>query len=389
MPPEKRVLLGLTSVALTGGIASVNRNIVRAFQDFAGSCNLRAVVLHDDQPQLPAPYLTQPRLFHAEGCRSCRARFVLRFARQCWRWRPELVFVDHVQLAAVAYLLRRLVPKGYVLFCHGAEFDFRMSTLRRKAFAGASLRLSNSRFTAQRLMTKFPGIRVDPCELGLEELALPPAPDGPPPALPDASGVTRVLGDQFVLIVGRLSAAERCPGDEGQPPVHGKGYDQLIAVMPKVINQFSRAQLVIAGGGDDLKRLQGLARYYKIGHAVLFTGFAAPTLLTALFAHCRLFAMPGIFEGFGLVYLEAMRFAKPCIASRTDGGREVVVDGVTGLQVGPTDQAELTAAITRLLGDDGLSRRMGSAGRRRLDEYYRYHHFRDRLKDRLADLGLC
>jgi glycosyltransferase involved in cell wall biosynthesis len=43
-----------------------------------------------------------------------------------------------------------------------------------------------------------------------------------------------------------------------------------------------------------------------------------------LLRRCRCFAMPSRNEGFGLVYLEAMRLGRPCLVSDCDAGREIV-----------------------------------------------------------------
>ena len=75
--------------------------------------------------------------------------------------------------------------------------------------------------------------------------------------------------------------------------------------------------------------------------------------------------VPSRYESFGLTALEAMIFAKPCIASRVGGLAEVVVDGETGLLVPPDDPAALANAIARLTADRALRWTLGEAGRRR------------------------
>jgi phosphatidylinositol alpha-1,6-mannosyltransferase len=222
-------------------------------------------------------------------------------------------------------------------------------------------------------MAMFPEVVVEPCELGLEELALPPAGKENCRVLSDAFGKPQELGKRFVLIVSRLATGERY-----------KGHDQLIAVMPSLVEELADAQLVIAGDGDDRDRLQALARKTGAGQSILFSGFVSSGLLTELFCRCRVFAMPSRGEGFGLVYLEAMRFAKPCVASRVDGGSEVVADGVTGLLVNPMDLQDVREAVARLLTDEELAEGLGRAGRARLDEHYRFRDFQRRLLQRLA-----
>jgi phosphatidylinositol alpha-1,6-mannosyltransferase len=355
-----------------------------------GSCpevRLRALLYHGEEAQLSGIYADGIRPFPTKSCRSNRWQFLMHYVWTCLHWRPDVVFVDHLHLAVVPFLFHRLLASPYVLFCHGIEFDGPLSALRKRAFRAAVQRLSNSRFTARRLEGLFPDVAVEPCELGLEELPLTrehildPAighrsrEDGRVDALPDAFGEPRQLGQRFVLIVSRLATGERY-----------KGHDQLLAVMPRLVERLADAQLIIAGDGDDRERLQQLARASGAGQAILFAGFVSGHVLASLFARCRLFAMPSRGEGFGLVYLEAMRFAKPCIASRVDAGGEVVADGVSGLLVDPVNLQELQVAITRLLAEDALAEKLGRAGLQRLNEHYRFRHFQGRLRARLAEL---
>jgi phosphatidylinositol alpha-1,6-mannosyltransferase len=282
------------------------------------------------------------------------------------------VIVDHVHLAVVPYLLRWLVKVPYALTCHGIELNDQLSRLRKAAYRGAVLRLANSHFTADRLERLIPENAVETCELGLDDLALPGVEPPEAISLVNVCGERKPLGNQFVLIVARMSANERY-----------KGHDQLIAIMPGLVREIPDAQLVVAGAGDDAERLKALAQATGVGQAIFFTGFASPTLLASLYARCRLFAMPSRGEGFGLVYLEAMRFGKPCIVSPLDAGAEVVVDGKTGIAVDPASLEKLREAIARVLSDDALAARLGAAGLERLNEKYRFAHYRSRVRERL------
>jgi len=87
-----------------------------------------------------------------------------------------------------------------------------------------------------------------------------------------------------------------------------------------------------------------------------------PALMYAI----DVFAMPSIWEGFGLVLLEAMAAARPVVASRVATIPEVVVDGETGLLVRPGDPQALAEALAQLAEDPALARQFGEAGRQRL-----------------------
>jgi glycosyltransferase involved in cell wall biosynthesis len=90
----------------------------------------------------------------------------------------------------------------------------------------------------------------------------------------------------------------------------------------------------------------------------------------ALMAQLEIFVAPSLWEGFGLVFLEAMAQACPVIASRVSSIPEVVEDGVTGLLVPPNDAASLAEAIQSLLDDPSRAQAMGTAGRARLQTHF-------------------
>jgi glycosyltransferase involved in cell wall biosynthesis len=76
-----------------------------------------------------------------------------------------------------------------------------------------------------------------------------------------------------------------------------------------------------------------------------------------------LLAHPATMEGLGVSLLQASAAGVPIVASRAGGISEAVRDGVNGLLVPPGDAAALGAALSRLLADADLRRRLGAAGR--------------------------
>ncbi|MGH7385495.1 MAG: glycogen synthase [Candidatus Rokuibacteriota bacterium] len=89
-----------------------------------------------------------------------------------------------------------------------------------------------------------------------------------------------------------------------------------------------------------------------------------------LYSHAAVFVCPSIYEPFGLINLEAMACGTPVVASRVGGIPEVVVDGETGRLVEPGDTAALGQALRLALADLGRARRMGEAGRRRVEAHF-------------------
>jgi phosphatidylinositol alpha-1,6-mannosyltransferase len=252
----------------------------------------------------------------------------------------------------------------YLVPLYGIEVWRPLTWDRSRALARATVRLAISEHTVERARPFCPGLDgVEVLPLALEERPVAGEPD---PALLDR------LGDGFLLIVGRMAASERY-----------KGHDPLLEALPQLGPE---ARLVIAGEGDDRPRLEAQAAALGVAGQVAFTGFVSEATLAEMYRRCAAFAMPSRGEGFGLVYLEAMRAGKPCIAARGSAAEEIIEDRKTGLLVDPDDSEELAGALGRLLGDPALAREMGEAGRRRWQKEFSIERFRARLAPLLERL---
>lgn len=147
-----------------------------------------------------------------------------------------------------------------------------------------------------------------------------------------------------------------------------KGQRHLIAAMPRLLERVPRAHAVIAGGGDLEEYLRSLTDEVGVADRVHVLGPRkdVPALMHAI----DVFAMPSIWEGFGLVLLEAMSAARPIVASRVATIPEVVVDGETGVLVPPGDPIALADALAELAENPAVGRQFGEAGRERLRRYF-------------------
>ncbi len=149
-------------------------------------------------------------------------------------------------------------------------------------------------------------------------------------------------------------------------------------------------QIVLCAGESDTAELQAEMEAMVRDLAarreglVWLPGMQARADTIALYAHASVFCCPSIYEPFGIINLEAMACATPVVGSRVGGIAEVVVDGETGFLVdaGLSDQppfdpvdgdafaGRLAEAINRLIADPDLARRMGAAGRQRVEQVY-------------------
>jgi len=140
--------------------------------------------------------------------------------------------------------------------------------------------------------------------------------------------------------------------------------------------------VVIAGDGPDRPRLEAIA--LRLGGNVTFLGRVDDMTLNAAFAGARAFVLPSAGEGFGLVYLEAMAHALPCVAAKAGGAPEVVLDGETGVVVPPRHIGALSEAIERVWGEAGEA--MGQRGRERLERSFMFERYEHDVHQALSDL---
>jgi glycosyltransferase involved in cell wall biosynthesis len=137
---------------------------------------------------------------------------------------------------------------------------------------------------------------------------------------------------------------------------------------------------VIVGDGPQRRTLERHARRHHLQERLVFAGMErSPEAFVKAF---DIFVLPTIAaEHSSNAIIEAMACAKPVIASRVGGNAELVVDGETGLLVDAGDSAALAAAMQRLASDRTLRLRMGTAGRKRIEEDFRMDVIAPRLME--------
>jgi glycosyltransferase involved in cell wall biosynthesis len=127
-------------------------------------------------------------------------------------------------------------------------------------------------------------------------------------------------------------------------------------------------QLEIAGDGACLAELQRLASELGIAENVRLLGLVHD--VPALLARASLFVLPSLTEGISLTLLEAMARGLPVVATRVGGNAEVVLDGETGFLIPTGSPAVLAEKILLLWRDPERARRLGQAGRERVERFF-------------------
>lgn len=147
-----------------------------------------------------------------------------------------------------------------------------------------------------------------------------------------------------------------------------KGLSFALRGFAQIARDFPHVHYVIAGDGDLRGALQAEAAALGLRERVHFLGWRSDA--HAIFAALDLLLAPSLWEGFGLVFLEAMALGVPILSARVSAIPEVVIDGETGWLVPPADPAAIAGALRGALRDPDLRRARGAAGRQRLEREF-------------------
>lgn len=146
-----------------------------------------------------------------------------------------------------------------------------------------------------------------------------------------------------------------------------KGVHTLLDAVPRLRRRHPGLRLVLAGQGTMGEELRARARRLRLGRAAVFAGFLPTPELAALTAAADCVVVPSLYEPFGMVALEAAAVGSPLVVADVGGLHEVVEDGVTGLRFRPEDVAGLADAVSTVLRDRALARRLARRARTLVD----------------------
>lgn len=366
-----RVVVLLTDLFdATGGIQTFNRAFVKALDEIAKERGWKVtlLVLNDRGGNNIAHRYFDPDRTQYRPFGRRKSNFVASTLRESLN--ASIIILGHINFSPLATGLRLLNPRIEIfLAVYGIDVWRRLSVLQRLGVKQVNRILSISASTRDQMASRngLSGKLFDilPCTLepyygngsvskSREELQLPKG--------------------KMILSVSRLDASER-----------NKGIDKVIEAMPLVLKQVPDAFYAVVGDGKDRRRLEDTASEVGVQDKVIFAGRVTDKLLPAYYQAGDVFVLPSLNEGFGIVFLEAMYYAKPCIGARTGGIPEVIEDGKTGFLVEPGDTQALADNLIRFLKDDNLRHAMGEAGKDRLEGEFSFERFRGRLETVLCD----
>ena len=264
--------------------------------------------------------------------------------------RLDVLFVGHLGLTPVAHLLKTLGrARHYYVILHGIEVWKRVSFIDRQALKRATTIVSTTHYTASECAkhNDLPAEQFRVIPLCADERKVSPSLN------------FKLNGEFKLLCVARQVAAERY-----------KGFEQTFQALAQLKPQHPNIHLNLVGTGDDQERLRMVVRQIGIQSQVTFLGLLSDEELAAAYRDCDLYVMPSEREGFGIVFLEAMRHGKACIGGNHGGTRDIIEHGKSGYLVGYGDVAALAENIHRLIQDDALRNAMGERGQKLIADKY-------------------
>jgi len=164
------------------------------------------------------------------------------------------------------------------------------------------------------------------------------------------------LPDRFILYVG------------GILPVKNLG--TLVRAFHRLIEsgEVGDRALVIAGGkGWGSQPLFDLVRELRLEGRVIFTGFFPDDDLPALYSAADVFVLPSWYEGFGLPIVESFASGTPVVSSNASCLPEIAKDAAVLFD--PSSEIQLADAISQVIRDESLQRRLVERGLERAKEF--------------------
>ncbi|MBI4438060.1 glycosyltransferase family 4 protein [Candidatus Uhrbacteria bacterium] len=346
MNQNKLLLITPDFPPLTGGVARTLSSLCSFLKDEVEVLCEPNAAWQSFDPSAGYPIYRSPLLFTWIFPRWWKTVRTLRSYRDRYR----LILVSHVlPFGAAALFAQKKTGTPYIVFVHGMDVRLAAASPRKRALARkilkrARLVVANSQALAQEVAATF-GVTeilvVYPC-LSAALVIPKPAPDG-----------------RFrLLTVARL--------------VKRKGHAAVLSALSLSRRQGLLLNIAydIVGEGPEEATLREMVAELGLQEVVAFHGRVDDAALGEFYARADVFVMPVgndpvDKEGFGLVFLEAARYALPSITTNVTGVTEAVVDGETGIVLPDQDPERLAQTLLDLSRDNERRLLLGARARKR------------------------
>jgi phosphatidyl-myo-inositol dimannoside synthase len=316
-----------------GGIAKFNRDLLTALCAYPDCMEVVAIprIMQKSNESLPSRLTCV-----TDGLSGKRKYIVASLKYIISKSKYDLVVCAHINLIPLAFFVKKIVRAPLLLFMHGIDvWQPTKSTLANYVVRYIDDFVSVSNLTKQRFL-RWAQLRkkkgfILPNAIDFDRFT----PGKKSTALLDRYGLR---GKTVLMTLGRLAADERA-----------KGFDEILELLPRLIKEKPNIAYLIAGDGTDRSRLEDKVKRLGLTEHVVFAGLIDEEEKIFHYRLADAYIMPSRFEGFGIVFLEAMACGIPVVASKVDGSREAVRDGKLGILIDPDNPEEIKAGIFEAL----------------------------------------
>jgi glycosyltransferase involved in cell wall biosynthesis len=154
--------------------------------------------------------------------------------------------------------------------------------------------------------------------------------------------------------------------------VHEKGTHRLVDAAPRILAEFPKARIIIAGRGPETDRLKQQVDYLGVSGRVNFVGFVSDEERNRFYKVATCAVFPSIYEPFGIVALEAMATGCPVIVSDVGGLAEIIEHTQTGVTIYPDDAGSVVWGVLRLLNHPDWAQQYAESAYRYVEQLYNW-----------------
>lgn len=331
-------MLGLSQIKGNGGIPRFNRNLIEA-------C--------DHHHELRVLSQNDASTGHFQGFKGNRILFALNVLWQLLVFKPQTLLIGHLNFVPLA-IFKRFFPVQVVVVLHGIE------AWKKRKKLGYFMSMVDEYWAVSEYTQKTFGQKNDiPAERVKKIFNTLPS-DWEDP---DCSIEYR----NFFLTVTRLEKSE--------PYKNVDKVIQAIALNPDFLRDRNWNYIIVAAGSA-VQTQKKLVEKLQISDLVQFCSNLSDAELKEMYSKCSFFILPSTGEGFGIVFLEAMAYAKACIGANDCGTTDVIDDGQSGFLVHP-DIHEIREKLEILIADESLCKKMASAGYQKLQISFTFPNFKN------------
>jgi len=291
-------------------------------------------------------------------------RTIFKLARFMKRERIDAVLTNMDKELRLGGIAAKLAGVPVVIPRRGIDYPLKNRWRYRFAYNVLATRImANSQATKRALLRHAPWLDAERIEVIYNGI------DAEPFVQPSAHNfraVWNVKSDEPLLgFVGQLD--ER------------KGIRVLLAAFQQIKRELPKTRLVFVGQGPLREFIADEVKQHNWDGVVLLPGFLDD--VAGVMQAIDILLLPSLWEGFGIVLIEAMAAGKPAISTDTSSMPEIIADGQTGYVVPPGDAEALAERTIRLLRNAALREKFGQAARQRLAEKFTHERMIEEVEN--------